>query len=213
MPRTGPDAPARRGGKRRPWWRGLPARRPGERGRSPGRCPPRPPGSRRRGGRGGQARRHRRSGITRASLGVAGTSFVGVEAWARRASAILAHISSRGVSGGALYSRAALRIRSSSSSSVIRSGLPRNRQVPAAAWLAPGRAEPSRSPAATPSARPISSWVNPSTSCITNTARYPSGRSSIACASLVLRSGSASRGVNPDRLTRRPARPPAPETA
>src|SRR2546425_89947 len=48
-------------------------------------------------------------------------------------------------------------------------------------------------PVSTPSAWPISSCVYPSTSCIRNTVRYPSGKSSIARASRTLRSGSASR--------------------
>src|ERR1051326_5542268 len=44
-----------------------------------------------------------------------------------------------------------------------------------------------------PSVAPISSCVKPSTSCIRNTVRYPSGSPSIASASRTLRSGSASR--------------------
>src|SRR2546422_209100 len=47
--------------------------------------------------------------------------------------------------------------------------------------------------APTPSAWPLPSCVYPSTSCIRNTVRYPSGKSSIARASRTLRSGSASR--------------------
>jgi hypothetical protein len=46
-----------------------------------------------------------------------------------------------------------------------------------------------------PSAAPISSCVYPSTSCITNTVRHPSGSASIASASRCVRSGSERRGA------------------
>ena len=50
-----------------------------------------------------------------------------------------------------------------------------------------------------PSEAAISSWVYPSTSCMTNTARYPSGSSSIALDSRSFRSGSASGDARPSQ--------------
>src|ERR1041385_7898829 len=62
-----------------------------------------------------------------------------------------------------------------------------------------------------PSVAPISSCVKPSTSCIRNTVRYPSGSPSIALASRILRSGSASRlGVATGSARPRPPPPPPP---